>query len=126
MMYHVFLVAAGGAIGAVLRHLTNLAAMRAFGSAFPWGTLGVNVAGCFAMGLFIELLARRFGDSNEIRLFVATGLLGGFTTFSAFSLDFVALYQRAELLNAFIYVTASVVISILALFLGLWVAKNIG
>lgn len=126
MMYHVFLVAAGGAIGAVLRHLTNLAAMRAFGSAFPWGTLGVNVVGCFTMGLFIELLARRFGDSNEIRLFVATGLLGGFTTFSAFSLDFVALYQRAELLNAFIYVTASVLISILALFLGLWVAKNIG
>ena len=125
-MYHVFLVAVGGAIGATARHLINIAVLRVLGPGFPWGTLGINIAGSFAMGLFIELLARRFGGSNEIRLFVATGVLGGFTTFSAFSLDFVTLYQRAELLSAFFYVTASVVISILALFLGLWVAKNIG
>ena len=116
----------GGAIGAGLRHLANIAALRAFGPGFPWGTMGINVAGSFAMGLFIELLARKFGASNELRLFIATGILGGFTTFSAFSLDFATLTGRGELASAAFYAIASVVFSILALFAGLWLGKGLG
>ena len=124
-MYHLFLVALGGALGSSFRHLANLAALRLFGPAFPWGTLTVNVVGGFFMGLFVELLARRFGGSAELRLFVATGILGGFTTFSAFSLDFAVLYGRGALAQAFAYVAANVVVGIAALFFGMWLAKNL-
>ena len=125
-MYHLVIVAAGGAVGASLRHLTGLAAMRLLGVNFPWGTLAVNVVGSFAMGVFIELLARRFGASNELRLFVATGLLGGFTTFSAFSLDVAVLWERGAAGTAAGYVLVSVIGAILALFAGLWVARTFG
>ncbi len=125
-MYHLILVAAGGAIGSSLRHLVNLAAFRLVGPGFPWGTMAVNIAGSFAMGVFVEMLARRFGASNEVRLFVATGILGGFTTFSAFSLDFAVLWERGASLPALGYVLASVIGSILALFLGLWLARSLG
>ena len=125
-MYHLVIVAAGGAVGASLRHLTGLAAMRLLGVNFPWGTLAVNVVGSFAMGVFIELLARRFGASNELRLFVATGLLGGFTTFSAFSLDVAVLWERGAAGAAAGYVLVSVIGAILALFAGLWVARTFG
>lgn len=124
-MYHFLVVAAGGAIGAGMRHLTNVAALRLLGPAYPWGTLAVNLLGCLFMGVFIELLARRFGGSAELKLFVATGLLGGFTTFSAFSLDFAVLYERGALVQAFGYVAASVVLSIGALFVGLWLARSL-
>jgi fluoride exporter len=123
-MLHLALVAAGGAIGASLRHLANVASLRLVGPNFPWGTMAINIAGCMAMGVFIELLARRFNASNEIRLFVATGILGGFTTFSAFSLDFAVLWERGALIPALAYATASVVGSLFALFLGLWVARS--
>ncbi len=124
-MNQLILVALGGAIGASLRHFTNVGAMRFFGPNFPWGTFGINVIGSFAMGVFIELLARRFGGSNELRLFFATGILGGFTTFSAFSLDFVELVERGALGSALLYALASVVISILALFVGLWLVRTL-
>ena len=124
-MYHLLLVAVGGALGSGLRHLTNLAALRLFGPGFPWGTFAVNVAGSFAMGLFVELLARRFGASAELRLFVATGILGGFTTFSAFSLDFAVLYERGATAQAFGYAAASVIVSLAALFLGMWLGKTL-
>ncbi|MBE0692770.1 MAG: fluoride efflux transporter CrcB [Aquamicrobium sp.] len=124
-MYHFLLVAAGGALGSGLRHLTNLAALRLLGPGFPWGTLTVNLVGGFLMGVFVELLARRLGGSAELRLFVATGFLGGYTTFSAFSLDFAVLYERGALAQAFGYVAASVVFSIAALFLGMWLAKSL-
>jgi CrcB protein len=75
------------------------------------------------MGLFIELLARRFEGSPELRLFIAIGILGGFTTFSSFSLDVVVLWERGELAIALSYVLASVILSIGALFLGLWLAR---
>ena len=124
-MYHLALVALGGGIGAGLRHLMNLAALRLLGPGFPWGTLAINVAGSFAMGVFIEILARRFGGaSNELRLFVATGILGGFTTFSSFSLDFAFLWERAAVGSALSYVVASVGASIVALFVGLWLARS--
>ena len=125
-MYHLVLVAIGGAIGASLRHLVNLAALRLVGMTFPWGTMAINIAGSFAMGVFVELLARRFGASNEVRLFVATGILGGFTTFSAFSLDFAVLWERGAALPALTYVLVSVIGAILALFLGLWLVRSVG
>jgi CrcB protein len=124
-MLHLFLVAAGGAVGAALRHLTGLVALRLMGPAFPWGTLVVNLVGCFAMGVFVEILARRFGASSELRLFVATGLLGGFTTFSAFSLDVAVLWQRGEMGPAAAYAVASVLGSLVALFTGLWLARSL-
>ena len=125
-MFQLLLVAAGGAIGASLRHLVNLASLRLVGPGFPWGTMAVNVAGCFAMGVFVELLARRFNASNELRLFIGAGVLGGFTTFSAFSLDFAVLWERGAALPALAYAITSVLGSILALFLGLWLARSIG
>jgi CrcB protein len=96
---------------------------RAFGVSFPYGTLAVNVIGGFLMGLFIELLARRFEGSPELRLFIAIGILGGFTTFSSFSLDVVVLWERGELATALFYVLASVILSIGAVFFGLWLAR---
>jgi CrcB protein len=125
-MLNLVLVAVGGAIGASLRHLVNFAALRLIGPGFPWGTMAINVAGSLAMGVFIELLARRSNAPNELRLFVATGVLGGFTTFSAFSLDFAVLWERGAILPAFGYALGSVIVSIVALFLGLWLARSLG
>jgi len=119
------LVAMGGAIGACLRHMASGAALRLFGTAFPWGTLGVNIVGSLVMGVFVELLARRFGGSHELRLFVATGILGGFTTFSAFSLEVAVLWERGDVGYALAYVTASVALSVAALFAGLWLVRTL-
>lgn len=125
-MFHLLLVAVGGAVGASLRHLVNLGSLRLVGPNYPWGTMAINIAGSFAMGVFIELLARRLNASNELKLFVATGILGGFTTFSAFSLDFAVLWERGAALPALAYAIASVVGSLLAIFLGLWLARTVG
>jgi len=123
-MIHFLLVALGGAAGASLRHLANLLALRFAGAHFPWGTVFVNIVGSLLMGLFIGWLARRSGSSsNELRLLVATGFLGGFTTFSAFSLDAVTLWERGALLPAFAYVSGSVIVALGALFAGLWVTR---
>jgi CrcB protein len=124
-MTHLLLVAAGGAIGASLRHLANLAALRLAGPGFPWATLFVNVAGSLAMGLLVGWLARRAGTSSqELRLFLATGILGGFTTFSAFSLDFAVLWERGALGTALAYAMASVVLSLCAVFAGLAISRS--
>ncbi|MHA6685467.1 fluoride efflux transporter CrcB [Mesorhizobium sp. A556] len=124
-MVHLLLVAAGGAIGAGLRHLANLGTLRLVGPNFPWGTMAINIVGSFVMGLFIALLGRRFGGSNELRMFVATGILGGFTTFSSFSLDFATLWERGTPLPAMGYALASVIGAIVAVFLGLWLARTV-
>ena len=123
-MKMLLLAAAGGAIGAAGRYLVSVAALRWFGYGFPWGTLTVNVLGCFLMGILIELLALKYSASNEVRIFLATGILGGFTTFSAFSLDFAVLYERREVATALTYAGASVVLSILALFAGLSLVRS--
>jgi CrcB protein len=123
-MNHLLAVALGGALGASLRHLTGLAFLRWLGPAFPWATVFVNVAGSLAMGLLIGWLTRRTGSSAEIRLFLATGFLGGFTTFSAFSLDVALLWQRGEAASALFYVLTSVTLSILAVFAGLWAIRS--
>src|SRR3712207_1029135 len=96
-MYHLGLVAVGGGIGAAARHLVNVAALRLIGPGFPAGTLAVNVAGGLLMGLLAGYLAFKSERGGEaLRLFLATGFLGGFTTFSAFSLDAVLLWNRGE------------------------------
>ena len=124
-MYHLVLVAVGGAIGASVRHLVNMASLKLLGPDFPWGTMLINISGSLAMGVFVELLARRFNGSNELRLFVATGILGGFTTFSAFSLDFAMLWERGDTGQAVAYAGGSVIVSLVALFAGLWVVRGL-
>ena len=113
------LVFVGGGIGAALRHGVNRAALALLGNNFPFGTLFVNVLGSYFMGAFAGLLLARGMGEHPVRLFLATGVLGGFTTFSAFSLDAVLMWQRGELASLGIYTAASVLGSIGALFLGL-------
>ncbi len=126
-MKHLLLVALGGGIGAGLRHLVSLTTLRLFGPGFPWGTFAVNVAGSFAMGVFIAWLARYSnvlgGNAQDVRYLVATGVLGGFTTFSAFSLDFAVMWERGDMGLAGAYAIASVLLSLTAIFAGLWVVR---
>lgn len=119
----VLYAAAGGAIGTVARHLANVGLGRWLGAGFPWSTLFVNVVGGFLMGAVIEALALRFDGSLELRTFIATGILGGFTTFSAFSMDAVLMMQRGETAMAAVYIGASVMLSIVALLAGLWLMR---
>lgn len=117
-------VALGGALGAVLRYLTGVGLLRLFGhTAFPLGVLTVNVAGSFAMGLFVGLAAQR--GLTHLSPLVATGVLGGFTTFSAFSLEAVTLYERGAVALAAVYVAANVALSIAALFAGLALSRSV-
>jgi CrcB protein len=115
-------VAAGGALGAGARHLVNVAAMRALGPGFPWATIAVNVAGSFLMGVLVVWLARRGGAGWAP--FLMTGVLGGFTTFSAFSLDVATLWERGEAGLAAAYALGSVVLSVGALFAALWLMRG--
>lgn len=124
MIQTVMQVALGGAIGASLRYLTNVGVMRLIGPGFPWGTMVANVVGSFAMGLIVVILAHTNGGDRFGPLLM-TGLLGGFTTFSAFSLDTITLVERGAILPAAAYVLASVVISLIALAAGLLVARGI-
>jgi fluoride exporter len=126
MFRQILLVAIGGAAGSVARHLVGFLSLRLFGPAFPFGTLIVNLVGAFVMGVFVELLARRFGASTDLRLLVATGILGGFTTFSSFALDTAVLWERGEAVSAFLYVAVTLVLGLAALFLGLGLARNFG
>jgi CrcB protein len=120
-MNQALLVFLGAGLGGVLRHGVNLAAVRALGPGFPWSTLAVNVVGSFLMGALAGWLSLRVGEgwTQAARLFLATGILGGFTTFSAFSLDAVLLFERGEGGLAALYIVASVVLSVGALLLGL-------
>lgn len=120
-MFNTFLVMAGGAIGAALRYQLGRASLRLIGPGYPWGTLAANVIGGFVMGLAAGWLAMRYqgGQGEQIRLFVAVGVLGGFTTFSAFSLETMVMIERGEVLGAIGYVLLSVLASVGALALGL-------
>lgn len=115
----------GAGLGGALRHGVNVAALRLLGAGFPWGTLAINVAGSFVMGLVAEYFALKSGLSLQWRLFLTTGLLGGFTTFSAFSLEVALLYERGELIAAGLYMLASVVLAVLGLFAGLYVIRAV-
>lgn len=109
----------GGGIGAALRHGVNRATIAYLGAGFPYGTLLVNVVGSLLMGVLAELFLTKGGGGQEFRLFLTTGVLGGFTTFSAFSLDAAVMWQRGDYLALGAYVTASVALSIAGLFLGM-------
>ncbi len=124
--YHLLLVATGGALGAGGRYLVAVASLRLLGPGYPWGTLSVNVIGSLAMGVFVGVLARWLPglSGQDARLFAATGFLGGFTTFSAFSLEVALLWQRGGLMPAAGYVAVSVIGSVAAVFLGLWLMRG--
>ena len=118
------LAAIGGAIGASGRYLVGTAALRLFGSGYPWGTLIVNIVGALLMGILIELMALKYSGSQELRIFLATGILGGFTTFSAFSLEVAMMIERGHWSEAGIYILASVTLTIAALFVGLYLVRS--
>lgn len=112
-------IGVGGAIGAMARHGVGAVSLRLLGPNFPWGTLTVNVAGSIGMGFFIAWLVAREPHTSVMRAFVATGVLGGFTTFSTFALDAVTLWRDKSLSVAGAYVAASVILSLAGLFAGL-------
>jgi len=113
----------GGALGSGARHVINVGFGRWLGSGFPWSTLCVNVVGCLLMGVVVEVLALKFKGSLDLRAFIATGILGGFTTFSAYALDFATLAGQQDRLVAGLYLLGSVVLSIAALYTGLWLTR---
>lgn len=118
-------IAAGGAIGAVLRHGVNLGAAGLLGIGFPWGTLTVNLLGSLVMGLLAGVFTYLWNPPQEIRLFLTTGILGGFTTFSAFSLDAALLWEKGQPLPAAFYIGGSVLASMALVFAGLWVGRSL-
>jgi CrcB protein len=124
MLGNLISVAVGGAVGASLRYLTGIGVVRLLGhSPFPVAIILVNVLGSFLMGVFVVAAAHR--GLTHLSPLVMTGLLGGFTTFSAFSLEAVTLYERGEVGQAVLYVGLSVVLSIGGLMVGLWVARSV-
>ena len=122
-MNTVIAVAIGGAIGTVLRHGVNHAAARWIGLAFPWGTFIENVAGCALMGVAATWFGHKTGLSPEWRAFIATGLLGGFTTFSAFTLDFAQLMGEGQIARAALYFAATLLLAVLGFYLGAGITK---
>lgn len=111
-MLNYLLVFIGAGLGGSARHAVNVAAGRALGMNFPYGTLTVNVVGSFAMGLLIGIFAIRSDPGQQVRLFLTTGFLGGFTTFSTFSLDAITIWNRGDVELTVFYVLGSVVLSL--------------
>jgi len=122
-MLQLLLVMTGGAVGSGARYLTGRAALSAFGPAFPYGTLAVNLIGGFAMGVLVGALARLSVPGENWRLLLGIGVLGGYTTFSSFSLDVVTMIQRGDLALAALYIAVSVAGAVAALFAGLSLAR---
>ena len=123
MFLNLIYVAFGGALGAVMRYLTGLGVLRLVGGSFPMGVISVNIIGSFLMGVFVVLAAKR--GLTDLNPLIMTGFLGGFTTFSAFSLEAVTLFERGQTGAGVAYVLISVIGSILALALGVWLARGI-
>ena len=117
-------IAIGGAVGAVGRYYIAGQIIRLVGSGFPWHTLFVNVVGSFAMGLLFEFFSHRWNIGAELRAFLTVGILGSFTTFSAFSLDVLLLLEREALYPVLGYVLASVSLSILGILSGVWLVRT--
>jgi CrcB protein len=124
-MYTVLAIAAGGATGAVLRHFLNGAVVGLAGGGFPWGIMTINILGSLVMGLLTGLFAHFYDPGQTAKAFLTVGVLGGFTTFSSFSLDAVLLAERGALLEAAAYVVASVGVSLAALFGGLLLMRAV-
>jgi CrcB protein len=116
-------VALGGALGSLLRYFVAGAVQSATWPGFPWGIFVVNITGGFAMGLIVELSALKLNLTPEVRAFLTIGILGGYTTFSTFSLDSALLIERGDYTGAALYIAGSALLSILALFAGLWFVR---
>ena len=124
-MHPFLLVGLGGALGSMARYGTCLVIARLWPMAFPLGTLLINITGSIAMGLFVGLMARFLSANQEpLRLFVAVGIFGGFTTFSSFSLDTITLIERGDVIPAIAYVALSVVVCLIGLYLGLLITRG--
>lgn len=123
-MRAIMMVAAGGMIGAVLRYLVNVAVVKFSGHGFPLATMIVNIVGSFAMGVLVAAMALSWNASQEVRLFLAVGLLGSFTTFSTFSLDVFTLYERQAYGPLFAYILGSFALSLTGLILGLALVRR--
>jgi len=126
-MLQTVLVFLGGGIGAATRHGINLTVSRLLGTAFPWSTFIINISGSTLMGLIAGFFAFRAGAgwSQDLRLFLTTGILGGYTTFSAYSLDAALLFESGRSFAALAYIVLSVVLAILGLFAGLWLIRAV-
>lgn len=124
-MNMILTVAAGGAIGSVLRFLAGRASLAWMGPSFPYGTLFVNVFGSFIMGMITASFAHFGETSQELRAFLTIGILGGFTTFSSFSLDVATLYERGEFSAALLYVFLSLALSFAGIFTGMFLVRSI-
>ena len=123
MIWTLIQVALGGAIGASGRYLTGVASLRAFGPGFPWATMIVNVAGSILMGVLVVVLAHKSG--TRFAPFLMTGVLGGFTTFSAFSLDALTLYERGEVGLAAAYIAGTLALTLGGIALGVVIARGV-
>ena len=123
MIKNILLVGFGGSLGSIARYLTQKWFTANFLQAFPWGTFVVNSIGCFLIGLFWGLSFKSFDNNESWKLFLLTGVCGGFTTFSAFTLEGIGLIKDQKLFLFFSYVAASVVIGLLATYLGLRLTK---
>ena len=115
----------GGALGSGARHVIDVGFWRWLGRGFPWSTLCVGVVGCLLMGVAVEVQALKVKGSLDLRTFITTGILGGFTTCSAFALDFASLVGQQERFAAGLYLLGSVVLSIAALYAGLWLTRSL-
>ena len=124
-MKSTLIVFLGAGVGGAIRHLLNIAIAALYGGSFPLGILLINVIGSTVMGLTAGWFAFRGEAPAELRLFLTTGVLGGFTTFSAFSFDAALLYERGQPGAAVFYVVASVLLSIAGLFAGLWTVRGL-
>ncbi|MDG1437902.1 MAG: fluoride efflux transporter CrcB [Emcibacteraceae bacterium] len=124
-MNMIFAVAAGGAIGATCRFLVGRMVFNLMGPGFPWGTFSVNILGSFLIGLLIEVLAIKFSANHSMQGFLVIGVLGGFTTFSTFSLEVGLMIEKGELSTAAFYVFGSVLLGVAALFSGLYIGRAI-
>jgi len=124
-MFGYLIVALGSALGGALRHGVNVGSARLLGTGWPFGTFTVNVVGSFAMGLIVGYFALRGHGSQAWLLFLTTGILGGFTTFSAFSLDVAVLFERGRLDLTVVYVLASLTLSVAGLFLALALVRRL-
>jgi len=125
-MHQYLLVFIGGGLGAALRHFVNGASVRLVGADWPLGTLFINVTGSLLMGVVAALFAARLSLPPPLRLFVATGILGGYTTFSTFSLETALLLERGQSGAALLYVAGSVLLGVAGLFAGMWLVRALG
>jgi CrcB protein len=118
MIRAILLVGLGGGIGSILRYLTSVAVGKYFQTAFPWATFTANILGCLIIGIFIGLFERHQTISPDLKFLLITGFCGGYTTFSAFAAENVSLFQSGNSLTAFLYIGASVLLSLFAVWIG--------